>query len=70
MSGKAPGAFSCAWATRQPFGDLTRLEPREFKTVTGLISFAVELGLDHGPRSFEEGEKATWTHDAAVEPIP
>ena len=46
------------------------LEPREFKTVTGLISFGVELGLTTVPVPLKKGEKATWTHDAAVEPIP
>jgi hypothetical protein len=44
------------------------LEPREFKTVTGLISFAVELGLTTVPVPLKKGEKATWTHDAEADP--
>jgi hypothetical protein len=37
------------------------LEPREFKTVTGLISFAVELGLATVPVPLKQGVKAIWT---------
>lgn len=37
------------------------LEPREFKTVTGLISFGVELGLTTVPVPLKKGEKAIWT---------
>jgi hypothetical protein len=38
------------------------LEPREFKTIAGLISFGVELGLTTVPVPLKKGEKATWTH--------
>jgi hypothetical protein len=43
------------------------LEPREFKTVTGLISFGVELGLTTVPVPLKKGEKAIWTDGTAVQ---
>ena len=44
------------------------LEPREFKTIAGLISFGVELGLTTVPVPLSKGEKATWTHATEAEP--
>jgi hypothetical protein len=65
------------WRIQLRFGDQTALlvisrglEPREFKTVTGLISFAVELGLTTVPVPLMKGEKAIWTHGAEADPKP
>lgn len=44
------------------------LEPREFKTITGLISFGVELGLTTVPIPLRMGEKAIWTHGPEADP--
>jgi hypothetical protein len=44
------------------------LEPREFKTVTGLISFGVELGLTTVPVPLKKGEKAIWTDGTTIPP--
>ncbi len=38
------------------------LQPREFKTIVGLISLGVELGLTTVPVPLKKGEKATWNH--------
>ena len=74
---KVLNVWQGTWRIQLRLGDQTALlvisrglEPREFKTVTGLISFAVELGLTTVPVPLKKGEKATWTHDAAVEHIP
>jgi hypothetical protein len=40
------------------------LEPRELKTIVGLISLGVELGLTTVGVPLKKGEKATWTYGA------
>lgn len=44
------------------------LEPREFKTITGLVSFGVELGLTTVPVPLRGGDKVTWNHDPEADP--
>ena len=44
------------------------LEPRAFKTIAGLISYGVELGLTTVPVPLKKGEKATWTHGPEANP--
>ena len=44
------------------------LEPREFRTITGLISFGVELGLTTVPVPLHAGKKATWTNGPEADP--
>ena len=39
------------------------LEPREFKTITGLVSFGVELGLTTVSVPLRGGDKVTWNYD-------
>ena len=38
------------------------LEPREFKTIAGLISFALELGLVAVMVPLKQGTSVNWTH--------
>ncbi len=44
------------------------LQPREFKTIAGLISFGVELGLTTVPVPLKKGEKAIWIHGTEANP--
>ncbi|PZQ96153.1 MAG: hypothetical protein DI533_17095 [Cereibacter sphaeroides] len=65
------------WRVTLRVGDQTALlvisrglEPREFKTVTGLISFAVEMGLTTVHVPLRKGEKATWTYGTEMDTTP
>lgn len=44
------------------------LQPREFRTITGLISYGVELGLTTVPVPLKKGEKAIWIHGTEANP--
>ncbi|MGQ0563538.1 MAG: hypothetical protein ACT4OK_00520 [Gemmobacter sp.] len=64
-----------SWRIYLRIGDQTALlvisrglEPREFKTVTGLISFGVELGLNTIPVPLKKGGQVTWTNGPEIDP--
>jgi hypothetical protein len=73
---KVSNVWQGTWRIQLRIGDQTALlvisrglEPRDFKTVTGLISFAVEMGLSVVSVPLLKGQKVTWT-DAAPPPHP
>ena len=66
---KVGNTWTGDWRIYLRIGDQTALlviarglEPREFKTIAGLISFGVELGLTTVPVPLKKGEKASWTN--------
>src|SRR3989338_2119374 len=77
---KVLNVWQGTWRIQLRLGDQTALlvisrglEPREFKTVTGLISFsfpsfAVVVGLTPVPVLLKEGGKAPWTHGTGAGP--
>jgi hypothetical protein len=72
---KVGNTWSGNWRIYLRIGDQTALlviarglEPREFKTIAGLISFGVELGLTTVPVPLKKGEKATWIHGTEADP--
>ncbi|MEO8243566.1 MAG: hypothetical protein ABI832_14780 [bacterium] len=74
---KVLNVWQGSWRIYLRLGDQTALlviarglEPREFKTVTGLISFGVELGLTTVPVPLRKGDKATWTDGTKADPNP
>jgi hypothetical protein len=72
---KVGNTWAGNWRISLRFGDQSallvvkrHLEPREFKTIAGLISFGVELGLTTVPVPLKKGEKATWIHGTEADP--
>ena len=73
---KVGNTWTGNWRIYLRIGDQTALlviarglEPREFKTIAGLISFGVELGLTTVPVPLKKGEKATWTHGTEADSL-
>jgi hypothetical protein len=71
---KVRNVWQGTWHIHLRLGDQTALlvttrglEPRVFLTVTGLIAFAVELGLTTVPVPLKKGKKVTWTDGAEAD---
>ena len=66
---KVGNTWTGNWRIYLRIGDQTALlviarglEPREFKTIAGLISLAVELGLEAANVPLRKGTSVNWTH--------